>query len=57
MIQFRWIIWEPEEGGPPFGAISIGGDQPIFQVLQYRERENILEMGLHQAIWSEWKDT
>ena len=59
MIEFRWKRWERHiDGQAPFGAIIVGtGCQQYTQVLQYRERENMLEIGIQDPIWSEWKDT
>lgn len=53
-VQFRWVFcWY--ESNPPRGAIHIGsGAQLYYQILQYRERRNIDEIGLQEPIWSEW---
>jgi hypothetical protein len=58
MIEFQWIRWDIRDGQPPFGAIHQGSEaQAYFQVLQYRERVNMDEVGLQDAIWSEWMNT
>lgn len=58
MIEFKWIRWDMKDGTPPFGAIHLGaGAQAYFQVLQYRQQENVLELGIQEPIWSEWKNT
>lgn len=58
MIEVRWVEKDTE---PPFGAVQVPTlsvlQKPVFNVLQYRERENPLEIGLQDAIWSEWKNT
>lgn len=57
MIEFRWITWQGKDGMPPGGAIPVCDYPALWNVLQYRERENMNEIGLQDPIWSEWKNT
>jgi len=49
-IEFRWFLTTQFLES---ATKNIYGDKMI---LQYRERLNPLEEGLHPAIWSEWQD-
>lgn len=61
LVQFKWKLWTLDDGQPPYGAISLNYQgvigPPTWNVLQYRERENIHEIGLQEPIWSEWHNT
>jgi len=64
MVELRWVYHDMKEGGPPQGAINVGGSNmgpPLFQKLQYRVRVTVF--GSHPAgpdvgvqEWSTWKD-
>jgi len=59
LVQFQWIFWDHSSDAlPPFGAINIDSHGHQYtQVLQYRERKNILEIELEEPLWSEWRNT
>lgn len=65
MFELRWIYHDMKDGGPPKGAINVGGQDmfspPLYQVLQYRTMLTVY--GLNPAVsdlpskqWSEWKN-
>jgi len=56
LIQQQWVQLGFHED-PPSCAIRIEGQiVDVYRVLQYRERVNIMEIGMQEPIWSEWKD-
>lgn len=55
-VQLRWVYWDRSSQHPPQFAIPIGHNLMHYQVLQYRERLNPMEEGLHDPIWSDWKN-
>ena len=51
MIELRWL----KRSRPP-GLVCRDDGLVWFLALQYRVRENVNEIGLQPAIWSEWQD-
>lgn len=54
-VQMRWRCWDVSiDGAPTIGCTHIHGS--IYKIMQYRERQNVNEIGLEPPIWGDWID-
>ncbi len=54
-VQMRWRYWDvSKEGAPPMGCVHVDGR--LYKIMQYRERQNVNEIGLEPPIWGQWID-
>lgn len=55
MIELRWLVIDKPRLGAISGTMLIHVPR-LWKVLQMRQITNPLEIGLHEPIWTEWKD-
>jgi hypothetical protein len=54
-VEMRWRDWDVRvDGIPSQGCVHVSGS--LYKILQYRERQNVNEIGLYLPIWGEWAD-